>query len=438
MMAKTQIIILLVCLFSAAASFAQPFAYITNTNEDVIRVLDTNTNNVVDTINVGASPDSLAVTKDGTKVYFTHRLGDPFDDDAVSVIDTSNNTVIDTIEVGLGPFGLAVTPDGSTVYTTLIDGVHVIDTGTSTVTDIIDIDFPTGGLAVSPDGTRLYIADGGGNNAIQVVDTSNNMVIDSINVGLAPLGLEVTHDGQKLYVANFLDNTVSVIDLSTNMVIETVDVGSVAIHLAVSPDDERVYVTNAGDSTVSVIDTSTDTVIDTVFVGGFPRAVDVTPNNKKVLVVRGSGINEGVVTVLKKSNNNIIGEIDVETSPDAFGVFIGPQPPAMVNNVNNGSGILIQNSQNKISLSGITPNKKAAIILGYKKGNKVLQQGKCAGTQLGIIPFKVIAKLRSNSDGNVNKAFYFPPSSENMAMLQIVDIASCEAGNVFEVIVSDG
>ena len=438
MMVKATFLTVLVYLFFTLGAFSQPFAYIANTNDDTITVIDTNTNQVVDTINVGDRPDSIAVSKDGTRVYFNHRQGDPFDDDAISVIDTSTNTVIDTIDVGLGPVGVAVTPDGSTVYTTLIDGVHVIDTATSTVTDVIDIDFTTGGLAVSPDGTRLYVSSGGGDNSVEVVDTSNNMVIDSIDVGVAPLGLEVTHDGLKLYVVNFIDGTVSVIELTTNTVTETIDIADSAITLAISPDDKKVFVMNAADSTVVVIDTSTDTVVDTIFVDGFPRAVDVTPNNKKVLVVRGSGMSGGVVTVLRKSNNNVVDEINVQSSPDALGVFIGPQPPSQVNNVNNGSNILIQNAENKISISGITPKKKASIVLGFKKGNGVLAEGPCAGTELGINPFEVIASIRANKSGNINKIFYFPPTSENKAKLQILDNKTCDVGEVFEVLVTDG
>jgi YVTN family beta-propeller protein len=37
-------------------------------------------------------------------------------DGIVSVIDTTNNTVINTIPVGRKPFGVGVTPDGSKVY----------------------------------------------------------------------------------------------------------------------------------------------------------------------------------------------------------------------------------------------------------------------------------------------------------------------------------
>ena len=37
-------------------------------------------------------------------------------DDTVSVIDTATNTVIDTINVGNGPVGVALSPNGTRLY----------------------------------------------------------------------------------------------------------------------------------------------------------------------------------------------------------------------------------------------------------------------------------------------------------------------------------
>ena len=55
----------------------------------------------------------MAVTPDGTRAYVTDS-----NDDTVSVINTATNTVIATIPVGTSPGDVAVNPDGTRVYVT--------------------------------------------------------------------------------------------------------------------------------------------------------------------------------------------------------------------------------------------------------------------------------------------------------------------------------
>ena len=92
-----------------------------------VNVIDTATNQVVDTIEVGKGTNSAVLSKDGTRLYVTNAT-----DGTVSVIDTNIDTadptdgvVIDTITVAdpvdpatviTNPWGIAVSPDGNNVY----------------------------------------------------------------------------------------------------------------------------------------------------------------------------------------------------------------------------------------------------------------------------------------------------------------------------------
>jgi len=78
-----------------------------------VSVIDTSTNTVVATVEVGASPFGVAVSPDGTRVYVANES-----DDTVSVINTSTNTVTDTVPVGDGPWAVAVNPAGTRIYVT--------------------------------------------------------------------------------------------------------------------------------------------------------------------------------------------------------------------------------------------------------------------------------------------------------------------------------
>ncbi len=88
-------------------AWAAPNAYIANTGDDTVSVVDTATNTVVTTINVGNEPGGTAVSPDGNRVYVANRASN-----TISVIDTTTNTVIATIsDSNLDrPRGLVVNP----------------------------------------------------------------------------------------------------------------------------------------------------------------------------------------------------------------------------------------------------------------------------------------------------------------------------------------
>jgi YVTN family beta-propeller protein len=116
-------------------------------------VIDTATNTVTATVNVGVGPYGVAVNPDGTKVYVANLMSNN-----VSVIDTATNTVTATVNVGVGrPYGVAVNPAGTKVYVAnyYFNNVSVIDTLTPTPTST-SIQIPTPKKNVS--GFKLIFA----------------------------------------------------------------------------------------------------------------------------------------------------------------------------------------------------------------------------------------------------------------------------------------
>ena len=298
------------------ASSTWTYAYITNSNSNNVSVIDTTTNNVTTTVDVGQFPSGVAVISDGTKVYVANS-----NSNNVSVIDTTTNNVTATVDVGQFPFGVAVTPDGTKVYVanSNSNNVSVIDTATNNVTATVDIGSSPRGVAVIPNGTKVYVANSN-SNSVSVINTSTNTVIATVDVGTNPSGVGVTSDGTKVYVANSNSNSVSVINTSTNTVIATVDVGTNPSGVGVIPDGTKVYVANSNNNNIFVIDTATNTVTATVDVGITPQGVAVTPDGTKVYVANSNSNN---VTVIDTATNNITATVNVGSFHIAFGKFIG-------------------------------------------------------------------------------------------------------------------
>src|SRR5215472_14476590 len=158
--------------------------------------------------------------------YITNQGVYPNFSNNVTVIDTTTNKVVTTIDVGLAPAGVAVTPDGRKVYVAnrAVSGtVSVIDAATNTVSATIAVGSNPVGVAIKPDGSKVYVGNKGRHSTLSVIDTATNAVSGTITVGRHPVGVAVTPDGSKVYVANKGNGTVSVID-TTNRVVATIEV----------------------------------------------------------------------------------------------------------------------------------------------------------------------------------------------------------------------
>jgi YVTN family beta-propeller protein len=296
-----------------------PLAYIANHLSDNVSVINTATNTVTATVNVGSYPLGVSVSPDGTKVYVANIASNN-----VSVINTATNTVTATVTMGGGPFGLSVNPDGTKVYVANQGSgtVSVINTATNTLANTITVGTSPAGVSVSPDGTKVYVANHLSDN-VSVINTANNTVVATVGVGSYPYGVSVSPDGTKVYVANSGSDSVSVINTANNTVVATVGVGSYPIGVSVSPDGTKVYVANAGSNNVSVINAATYTVVATVTVGSQPYGVSLSPDGTKVYVTNQGSDN---VSVLNTATNTVVASINVDSYPLSLGNFITATP----------------------------------------------------------------------------------------------------------------
>ena len=191
-------------------------------------------------------------------LYVTH-----YNSHTVSVVDSASNQVVNTIPIGpeTGPYTLAISPDGKTAYSVnyTSGSVSAIDTATNQVVGTpIPILKSSFGIAITPDGTRAYIGNSN-KDSVTVIDLQTKQVIgapikvcegvDSVTitprrdsripclrrqcprprychgtmVGApipvpSPYGAAVTPDGKFVYVAD-TEGTVAVIDTAINQLI---------------------------------------------------------------------------------------------------------------------------------------------------------------------------------------------------------------------------
>jgi YVTN family beta-propeller protein len=235
----------------------------------------------------------LPLTASAQNAYITNNGGN-----TVSVIDTATNTVSATIQVGNRPYGVAVTPDGGKVYVAnneFFGSVSVIDTATDAVVGTITVGSLPIGVAVTPDGASVYIANEY-DDTVSVIDASNDTVTATILVDSVPLGVAVSQDGTKVFVTSPRSGTVSVIDTASNIVVGTIR-SSFPFGVAVTPDGSKIYATREGSpGTVSVIDTASEAVIATIDTGDSPVAfgkfIGGLPHRSSPIAVKESAVNQ--------------------------------------------------------------------------------------------------------------------------------------------------
>lgn len=273
------------------------YAYIANRGAGIVTVLDTTSNAVTATIPIpDGPPQFITFSPDGAVAYITIYNAD-YTYNAVAFVETASNTVTATVEVGLRPFAPATSPDGRLLYVPLHNEgrVEVLDTSTAQEVDSYAVVANPHWIAISADGATGYTANHE-SGVVSVLDLGDGgRVITTIPVGQAPHSISLSPDGTRVSVVNFESSTVSVIDTATNAVVATIPVGAKPQDITYAPDGRHFYTANVDGDTVSVIDTATNTVTATIPTGDGPTSVSVTPDGRRGYV---TNLEDGTVRIL--------------------------------------------------------------------------------------------------------------------------------------------
>jgi len=303
-------------------------AFVTNAQNASLSVIDTETNNVTNSVQVGmpwpdgpnpSYPSGVAITPDGTRAYIADG------DTSVWVMNTATNKIVTGIVIGpagTAPFQLAVTPNGKTVYVTTYDSVVAIDTATDSVAGTISLGKYPYGIVITSDGARAYVSNQDG-KYIWVIDTKTNTVAATIQTPKLTFGIAISPYGGRLYVTDG-DTGFLVVDTKTNALLATVptqegDLGC----LAISPDGRRAYI--AVFDGLLVIDTSTNnTVAKVPIFNDYENllGVAVTPDGSDVYVTSG---NTNTISVIATATNSVVANVNSPVTPNGVAISSVPR-----------------------------------------------------------------------------------------------------------------
>ncbi|MCO1654039.1 protein kinase domain-containing protein [Pseudonocardia humida] len=225
-------------------------SFVVNHGSSTVAVVDNERGAPRRAIPVATSPTDVVVDENGHAFVTAN--------DGAAVLELDTEEVLRAVSVGARPQSLAVSADGS------LGAVTDAENGTLMLMDLLEFSTPFDEITVgtAPDGVTLsddletaYVVNIE-DDSVAVVDLVEGAVVTRVPVGDRPISVALHPDGQTAYVTNNDSNTLSVIDTAANRVVETVRVGLWPEAVAVAPDGLRAYVVNAGDGTVSVVDTA--------------------------------------------------------------------------------------------------------------------------------------------------------------------------------------
>lgn len=132
------------------------------------------------------------------------------------ILDTRDLSQVGTYKTGgATPRSLALSPDGTKIYT--CSSVYDIPTQTLTV---LKTQASAYDLVISPDGKKLYLSGGSPTN-MYVYDIASG-VLKPIPIGNPSANIAISPDGSRLYVDNYITGDVVVVDVATEQVITVI------------------------------------------------------------------------------------------------------------------------------------------------------------------------------------------------------------------------
>ena len=224
---------------------------------------------VVRRLEVGKGPaHSVQLTPDRR-----HLLVNAAGDDVVAVIDRERLEIVHRIATGDFPCDIDLAADRGLGYFPERDQHTVAAFDLSSWEIVNRTALPEGSkphmLRVDPKSETVWVQTAaGGTN--EVLDAGTLAARDSRKLGKVPVTNAWTPDGRYAYVTHFRDEFISVIDAKSYDEVKRIRVGQGIANVTFRPDGRFAYATLHSENKVAVIDTATMEVVKTLPAGDQP------------------------------------------------------------------------------------------------------------------------------------------------------------------------
>ncbi len=256
-----------------APAFAGGLAFVVNSNDASVSVIDVGTQRELRRIPMLREPHHLALTPDHRSLVVGDTTGN-----ALFFLDARDGAVQRQVTVS-DPYQLVFSPDGRTLTIAGLarNQIDIYDFPGMRLLHRIPARSLPSHINYSPDSRRVFVSLQGTDRLI-AIDTGTGGVLWNARVGRTPAGV-LWHDG-KLLVGIMGESHFAVVDPADGRVLRGIETGRGAHTMFVTHDDKLIYATNRVDGTISVLDATTLRVLRTLRVPGGPDDLDFAPDGK--------------------------------------------------------------------------------------------------------------------------------------------------------------
>lgn len=316
----------------AAQAATRSLLYVANSQGDDITIIDLATQKIVKTMKVGPIVHGVCAQADGRRAFATVES-----ENALKIIDTKTNTVTDSIPLGGRPNECAATNDGRYVVVPLLAPANL-----SVVVDVAEKKIVKSFKTVHPH--NCFTPEGGSNSIVYCeerdasrihrIDLGKMDIIDEVKVAGDPRPFAITRDEKTLYTALSGLHGFATIDLVNQTMAQTVlppmpwmnckvEPPNTPTHgIALTPDAKKLWVTSVSDAGVYVYDIAARKLGKKITVGACPNWISFSADGKYAGV---SNADSDDASILDVKAEKEIARIKVGTAPKRVLVIEVPQ-----------------------------------------------------------------------------------------------------------------
>ena len=314
-------LLLLICALAAPAS-ARTMLYVGNSTVADVAVIDVAKQKLVTKIKVGQTVHGVCAQGDGRRAFATVES-----DHTVRVIDTATNTVTDTIPLPGQPNECAATLDGHYVVVPLLapaNSAVIIDMTVKQIVKTLPLRHPH----------NCFAPEGGSNTTIWCeerdmwrinrIDLKTMAYTDYINVGGDPRPFIITADEKTMYTALSGLHGFATVDLASKMESEValppmplmackIEPANTPTHgIELTTDHKKLWITSVADSGIYIYDFAARKLSPKVAVGACPNWISMSRDGKYATV---SNADDDNISILDDHTAKELARINTGNAP---------------------------------------------------------------------------------------------------------------------------
>ncbi len=264
--------LLFACLIAGPAA-ARPLAFVINSAEASVSLIDMDSKTEIKRIPMLREPHHMVLTPDGASLIIGDTAGN-----AAVFLDPASGDVQKRM-VMADPYQLQYSPNAKWLVIAGLarNQIDIYDGPSLTLIKRIPASSMPSHINYSPDSSVAYVSLQG-TDGLMAIDLKSGTPLWTTKVGHTPAG--VLWLNGKLLVGIMGADYVAVVDPATGAVERKIVTAKGAHNLFMSPDGHTLYVCNRVDGSISVLDPATLTVRSKIAMPGGPDDMDFAPDGK--------------------------------------------------------------------------------------------------------------------------------------------------------------